>query len=354
MHPPKMKKHVLIGILIFVIHIGYSQTAETLYLQGKKYMDQKDHVRATPLLQKAADMGNAEAQYIIGFEYYRYFQKQLQLKRNDSLSLSYLNKSAKQGNADAQQLLVSHYAGNNTKNDALAFIWALECGRKGMDGCIAQLITCYESGAGVAANEDSAFAWRNRLVRLPYSEYDTQTDEENYNPILVNHIKYHAKPSLAEKLLDKSSRFYNPIEAYMWYIVFNEDRISLSIPLHYQKEVISKLQTLENSLTSSDRDKGTAAAESYLGRKLTNYQNRLTPHAVFPEINKKKQLYYAIAKYDAKYYDRALSAEINLIATFPKGTSVVVLKEKREYIFCVSNENPTMEGWCLKEHFLIH
>ncbi|HEY0261555.1 MAG TPA: tetratricopeptide repeat protein, partial [Chitinophagales bacterium] len=99
----------LVGIVI-----SYGQTAEEMNKQSIAFLQANDPKNAFPLIQKAAELGNREAQYNYGF----FYQQGIEVEKNDSIANIWLLKSAEQGFVNAQFKVAYSYAiGRGIKQD---------------------------------------------------------------------------------------------------------------------------------------------------------------------------------------------------------------------------------------------
>jgi uncharacterized protein len=81
-------------------------SATELLAQARRYLDAKDFTKALPLLQKAADAGNANAMNNLGEVYYHGEG----VAQDYDKTLQWYQKAADAGNAAAMHNLGTHYA----------------------------------------------------------------------------------------------------------------------------------------------------------------------------------------------------------------------------------------------------
>src|SRR5688500_15922743 len=93
-----MKKILTTLIFCFTISTLIGRTADEINQKAKDFLSSGDTKNAVPLLKKAAEMGQPEAQYNYGF----CFQQGVEVEKNDSIANIWLLKSAQQGWLDAQ------------------------------------------------------------------------------------------------------------------------------------------------------------------------------------------------------------------------------------------------------------
>ncbi len=99
-------------------------------------------------LSKAADQGNAEAQYCVARAFYRGYP----VPSSVVLALEFFKLAAVQGHSKAIYML-----GQFSTNPQIAFEWYLEGAELGDLDSIFELANCYARGEGVAQNAEQAF-----------------------------------------------------------------------------------------------------------------------------------------------------------------------------------------------------
>ena len=114
----------------------------------------KDYLRALNLYQKAAYQGNSDAQYRAAG---MYASGQI-VPRNDALVLSLLEKSAAQGNVLAQTALGLWYASGPLKDLAKAASWYQVAASNGSAESQHKLAKMYVTGNGVPKSNVVAYA----------------------------------------------------------------------------------------------------------------------------------------------------------------------------------------------------
>ncbi len=251
-------KKILIHLSILISTICNGQTADEINKQAKDYLGKGDTKNAVPLLKKASEMGQPEAQYNFGYCY----QKGIEVKKDDSIANIWLLKSASQGWLDAQFKIAYSYATGRglKKDDKQAFYWSVQCGNQKDPECMNNIIGCYTDGIGVVKNLDSALIWTIRLASLP--------DVEN---LQLSGIITSARKNLAIKYRDGINVSKDKIKAYMWYLIYNESKRDFSIL--EQRSNIEAIKELEKDLTKSDKEKAKSDAEKQIARKLLQIDN---------------------------------------------------------------------------------
>jgi len=251
-------KKILTLISILTASICNGQTADEINKQAKDFLTKGDTKNAVPLLKKAAEMGQPEAQYNYGYCY----QQGVEVEKNDSIANIWLLKSSKQGWLDAQFKIAYSYASGRgvTKDDKQAFYWSVKCAEQKDPECMFNVISCYQEGIGTNKNLDSMLVWAIRLGSLP--------DVENLQ--LSGQITS-ARANLATMYRDGQNVTKDLAKSYMWFLIYNESKRDFSILV--QQKNIDAIKELEKSLSQSDRDKAKQNAEKQLGRRLNNLDN---------------------------------------------------------------------------------
>ena len=93
--------------------------AKSIYELGVRYLkEKKDPLVGWDLFQRAAEMGNAEAQYALGMEYLEHIHEILPRAAAKAEGAKWLEKAAEQGHEKAQLVLAKCYAtGEGVKKD---------------------------------------------------------------------------------------------------------------------------------------------------------------------------------------------------------------------------------------------
>jgi TPR repeat protein len=165
---------------------------EEMVKKGLEARDRGDFVEAFKLFQKAAEQGNAEGQYRLGFcydtgegvkedkeqEVYWYTKAAEQghakgqcnlgycyetgegVKEDKEQSVYWYTKAAEQDYAQAQFNLGTYYNGEGVKQDqAKAFYWYTKAAEQGHAGAQCNLGVCYCNGEGVKQDQTKAAYW---------------------------------------------------------------------------------------------------------------------------------------------------------------------------------------------------
>ena len=251
-------KVLIITFLLSFSFFSFSQSAEELNSQSKEFLDKGDVKSALPLIKKAAELGQPEAQ----FNYALFFQQGIEVEKNDSIANLWLLKSAEQGSVNAQFKIAYSYAvGRGTSKDMKkAFYWSVQCANQNDPECIGNVASCYQQGMGVEKSIDSALAWTVRAAILP--------DLEN---LKMSGMITNARITMAKYYLKGINVKQSDSIAYMWLLIYNESKRDHSILV--QLENIEEIKELENKLTPEEQKQEIINAEKLIGRKLKNLDN---------------------------------------------------------------------------------
>ncbi|MEP6614893.1 MAG: tetratricopeptide repeat protein [Mucilaginibacter sp.] len=253
-----MQKIILTIWILFIATLSFGQNAEELNKKSKDFLSQGDTKHAVPLLKQATELGNAEAQYNLGYCY----QQGVEVPKNDSVANAWLLKSAKQGWLNAQFKIAYSYAvGRGTnKNDRQAFFWSLECAKQGDPECMFNVVDCYQEGIGTNKNLDSALVWATRLAIL-----------ENPENLQLSGKITSARANLAAMYYNGQNVPKNFVKSYMWFLIYNESKRDFSILV--QQQNIDTIKEIEKLLTPADKEKAKVDAAVLVNHKLTNIAN---------------------------------------------------------------------------------
>ena len=253
-----MNKILFMIFCAFTVSICNGQSAEELNKESKVFLLKNDFKNAVTLIKKAAEAGNAEAQYNYGV----CFQEGAEVPRNDTTANEWFLKSAKQGLNDAQFKIAYSYATGRgfSKDDKQAFYWSLKCAAQNDPECMFNVVSSYMVGIGTQKNLDSMLAWAIRLGSLADVE-----DLQLSGKITA------ARVNLAIMYRDGDKVEKDLIKSYMWFLIYNESKRDFSFP--DQLKNIDAIKDLEKSLTQADKDKAKQDAEKQIVRKLKNLDN---------------------------------------------------------------------------------
>ncbi len=144
-----------------------STVAKEIYQKGKSLYYQKRYAEAIPFIREAAEKGNAEAQFRLGWCYRNGYG----LTKSDTEAIKWYHKAAEQGHAQAQNNLgfcYKHGLGV-AKNYTEAANWYRKAAIQGNVMAQSNLGNCYYDGQGVAQDYAEAVKWyRNAAEKGHY------------------------------------------------------------------------------------------------------------------------------------------------------------------------------------------
>ena len=253
-----MRKHLIILFLVFAVLTAHGQKADLLNQQAKKYIETQQFDKAVPLLKKSAALGNAEAQYNLGYSY----QVGIAVKKNQEKAIEWYIKSAEQGFNDAlYQLMMAYGNGDGVEQDPeKAFAYALKCAENNDGTCMWNVVNCYYTGMGTDKNIDKMLEWAIRLGKLDNPE---NLSKSGYIPSI--------RLQLATLYREGKDVKQDYFQSYLWYLIYNEFKVDFSISV--QEKTIKDIQNLEIHLTTEQKANGQKEAEKLLGRPLMNKEN---------------------------------------------------------------------------------
>ena len=123
---------------------------------------QKDYVKAVEWYRKAAEQGNSDAQFNLGFCY----AKGNGVKKDYEQAVKWFRKAVEQGNSYALCELGNCYFNGVgvAKNLSEAFSWFRKSALQGYAVAQSNLGVCYEYGYGVAKNKSEAIIWYRKAA----------------------------------------------------------------------------------------------------------------------------------------------------------------------------------------------
>lgn len=253
-----MKKYLTLLFLVFVVLTVYGQNANELNQQAKKLIETQEFEKAIPLLKQSAELGNAEAQYNLGYCY----QAGIAVEKNQKKAIEWYIKSAEQGFNDAlYQLMMAYGNGDGVEQDSKkAFSYALKCAENKDGTCMWNVVNCYYTGMGVERNIDKMIEWATRLGKL-----------ENPENLSKSGLITSTRLQLANMYRDGKDIQQDYFKSYLWYLIYNEYKVDFSVL--QQQKVIKDIQDLEIKLTNEQKSNGQKEAEKLLGRPLKNIEN---------------------------------------------------------------------------------
>lgn len=253
-----MKQHLTTLFLLLVGLNIFGQNADELNQQAKKFLETQQFDKAIPLLKQSAELGNAEAQYNLGYCY----QAGVVVEKNNKTAIEWYLKSADQGFNDAlYQLMMAYGNGDGVEqNPKKAFSYALKCAENNDGTCMWNVVNCYYTGMGVEKSIDKMLEWAVRLSKL-----------ENPENLAKSGYITSTRLQLAYMYRDGKDIKQDYFTSYLWFLIYNEFKIDFSIS--QQQQVIKEIQDLESKLTTEQKSNGKKEAEKLLGRPLKNFDN---------------------------------------------------------------------------------
>jgi hypothetical protein len=120
----------------------------------------------------AAEKGDADAQYNLGYDYY------YGIPKDDKLAVYWFQKAAEQGNANAQTMLgICYEVGSGIKLDyKQAVFWYRKAAEQGTAIAQYNLGRCYDNGYGVTKDYTQAVSWLEKAAKqgLTVAQYNKQ------------------------------------------------------------------------------------------------------------------------------------------------------------------------------------
>jgi uncharacterized protein len=255
-----MNTQFLTILLTTITLTSFAQTpeAEALNAQSKKHLQAGEIEKAIPLLKKAAEMGNAEAQYNLRYCY----QSGTGIEKNSKTAVEWYAKSAEQGFNDAlYQMMMAYGNGDGVEqNPEKAFAFALKCAENNDATCMWNVVNCYYQGMGVKKDLDTMLAWATRLGKL-----------ENPENLARSGNITSTRLQLAYMYRDGKDIQQDLFKSYQWFLIYNEYKIDFSVL--QQEQVINEIKDLESKLTTGQKANAPKEAEKLLGRPLKNLGN---------------------------------------------------------------------------------
>lgn len=120
-----MKKSILLFIGLLFMNFVFGQNANELNSLSKELLNNRDYEKALPILRKSAELGNAEAQYNLGY----FLQNSIGITKNEKEAFGWYKKSSEKGFNDSHYAMMMAYGngiGTET-NSEKAFEYALKC-----------------------------------------------------------------------------------------------------------------------------------------------------------------------------------------------------------------------------------
>lgn len=253
-----MNKKLTFLFLTLISLTTFGQNVEKLNEQSLRFIENQEFDKAIPLLKQAAELGNAESQYNLGYCY----RAGAGIDQNTEKAIYWFSKSADQGfNDGLYQMMMAYGNGDGVEqNYNKAYEYGLKCAENGDGTCMWNVINCYYSGMGVEKNMDKMLEWATRLGKLENPENLTKSGY--ITSVRLQLAQMYKEGKDLEKDLYKS---------YQWFLIFNEFKKDFSYI--QQQEIVKEIRELETKLTSDQKINGQKEAEKILGRPLENMEN---------------------------------------------------------------------------------
>lgn len=253
-----MNKILTFLFLTFICSNSFGQNASELNEQAKKFIETQEFAKAVPVLKQAAELGNAESQYNLGYCY----QAGIGVEPNSEKAIEWYSKSAEQGWNDGLYAMMMAYGnGDGIEQDYnKAFEFGLKCAENGDGTCMWNVVNCYYSGMGVEKNMDKMLEWATRLGKLENPENLTKSG-------YITSVRL----QLAQMYRDGTEIEKDLFKSYQWFLIYNEFKKDFSYI--QQQQIVEEIQELENILTTEQKENGQKAAEKIFERPLKNMEN---------------------------------------------------------------------------------
>ena len=236
-----------------IFQLTFGQSADKLNQQSKELVQQGKYNEAFPILKRSAELGNAEAQYNLGY----FLQNGAAGVKNEKEAVEWYKKSSDNGFNDGHYAMMMAYGNGQgiEQNSEQAFEYALKCANNNDATCMWNIVTSYLTGNGVKADTSKFKEWIIKLAKLPSPE----------NLALSGNITS-ARLELANFYRNGKHFKKDNYQSYLWYLIYNESKVDFSILK--QEEAIKDIEELEKSLSKKQIEKAPKDAGILLGRKL--------------------------------------------------------------------------------------
>lgn len=188
---------LIIAFMVSACLVSCDNNGQKAYEKGETYYEEKNYEEAVKWYKKAAEQGNADAQYKLGY-CYAHGGYEIPLEMQDSLGYNYekglgvdqdfdkaiewYRKSAEQGNAEAQYSLADCYLCGRgvAMNEVEAIKWLHKAAEQGHIEAQYYLGKCYYKGIhGVLIDYDEAAKWYRKAA-----EQGDADAAEQYNNLM--------------------------------------------------------------------------------------------------------------------------------------------------------------------------
>ncbi len=164
--------------------------AEAQYLLGYMYYKGRgvgqDGAATVQWLRKAAEQGDVKAQYLLGYIYY----KGQGIGQDDEKAAKWLRKAAEQGDAKAQFYLGEmYYKGKIVEQDGEEAVkWVYKAAEQGLNRAQYLLGEMYYKGKGVSKDNEEAVKWVRKAAEQDYDQ------AQHILPMLLNETQVDSDP----------------------------------------------------------------------------------------------------------------------------------------------------------------
>lgn len=253
-----MKKNFLLLIGMLFMNFVFGQNADELNTQSKKLLKNRDYEKALPILRKSAELGNAEAQYNLGY----FLQNGVGIAKNEKEAFEWYKKSSENGFNDGHYAMMMAYGnGIGIEVDGeKAFEYALKCANNDDATCMWNIVNCYKQGLGVPKNTNKMLEWVTKLSLL-----------ENPDNLNLSGNITSTRLSLAYMYRDGDSLEKDYYKSYIWFLIYNEFKKDFSII--QQNQIIEEVKVAEIKINKKQLNTAKEDAEKIFGRKLMNFDN---------------------------------------------------------------------------------
>ena len=175
---------------------------------GRKCLREKDYEEAFDWFMKAADGGNAAAQYNLG----RCYRNGWGVASDSLESFNWFMKAAEGGNASAQYKLgLCYLDGKGVVPDSLeSFKWINKAAEQNHTGALNQLAYCYAEGIGTDADMSMAHATIDKAIQMDPDEANLYDSKGEFYMMVGDREKAR---EMYRKVMEKNPAFY---EEFTW------------------------------------------------------------------------------------------------------------------------------------------
>ena len=169
---PSLKKTVIAGLCIIAVFVmailifNGEQSPEKQFEKGEQYYNEGNYTKAVNCYRKAAEQGNADAQYNLGLCY----ASGQGVTQDYTEAVKWYRQAAEQGNTYAQNNLgACYYYGEGVPQDYTEAVkWYRQAAEQGNTYAQNNLGACYYCGEGVTQNYQEAVKWFRKAAERGY------------------------------------------------------------------------------------------------------------------------------------------------------------------------------------------